>query len=273
MEHQLTTSDQLKLYAQSWETEKKPIAIVVIVHGLGEHSSRYDHVAKIFTANGFNVFAFDQRGHGKSGGKKGHTPSTEILMDDIHLAILQARVLFGEALPLFLYGHSLGALEVLYFGATCESDLKGIIATSPPLDISSTPKSKVTMAKLMNPLFPALTMANALELAALSQDESVVEAYKADPLVHDKISVRLGYFVMTGRDNIFAAAPNWQYPMLLMHGTADRICGIKGTDELFEVLKGDITYKRWEGLYHETHNEPAKEEVIQTMVDWMKSRL
>ena len=273
MEHQLTTSDKLKLFAQSWEAEKKAIANVVIVHGLGEHSSRYDHVARIFAANGFNVFAFDQRGHGRSGGKKGHTPSAEMLMDDIRLAILQAKVLFGETLPLFLYGHSLGALEVLYFGATCQSDLKGIIATSPPLDISSTPQSKVTMAKLMNPILPGLTMANALELAALSQDENVVAAYKADPLVHDKISVRLGYFVMTGRDKIFEAAPDWQYPLLLMHGTADRICGIKGTDELFEVMKGDVIYKRWEGLYHETHNEPQQAEVIEAMVDWMKSRI
>ncbi len=273
MEHQLTTSDKLELFAQSWATDKKAKAIVVIVHGVGEHSSRYDHIAKAFNAKGFNVFSYDQRGHGRSEGPKGHTPSIEILMDDIVLAIQKAQEQFGEELPVFLYGHSLGALEVLYFGATRQFNLKGIIATSPPLDLSNIPQSKISMAKLLNPILPTLTMASGLELAALSQDVSVVEAYKADPLVHDKVSVRLGNFMMTGRDKIFAAAPNWQYPLLLMHGTADRICGIKGTDELFEAFKGDVTYKRWEGLYHETHNEPQKAEVIEAMLDWMKSRL
>jgi alpha-beta hydrolase superfamily lysophospholipase len=272
-DHELTASDGLKLYAQSWSTEKKPKALVVIVHGLGEHSGRYAHVARIFNENSMQVFSFDQRGHGKSEGPRGHTPSGEQLMYDIVKAIQVAKETFEPDLPVFLYGHSLGALEVLYFGTTIQEDLKGIIATSPPLDLSSTPKSKITLAKLMNPLLPKLTTPNGLDTNALSRDTTVVEAYKADPLVHDQISVRLGYFMITGAEKIMAAAPAWHYPLLLMHGTEDRICGIKGTDALFERMEGDITYKRWEGLYHETHNEPEKEEVIQTMVDWFKARL
>lgn len=272
-DHELITIDGLKLYAQSWSTEKKPKALVVIVHGLGEHSGRYAHVARIFNENRLQVFSFDQRGHGKSEGPRGHSPSGEQLMYDIVKAIHVAKETFGTELPVFLYGHSLGALEVLYFGSTIQEDLKGIIATSPPLDLSSTPKSKIFLAKLLNPLFPKLTMPNGLDTNALSHDTAVVEAYKADPLVHDHISVRLGYFMITGAETIMASAPAWHYPLLLMHGSEDRICGIKGTEELVKILTGDITYKRWEGLYHETHNEPEKEEVIQAMVDWIKARL
>lgn len=270
---ELIASDGLKLYAQSWSTERKPKALVVIIHGLGEHSGRYAHVAKIFNENGMQVFSFDQRGHGKSEGPRGHTPSAEQLMYDIVKAIHVAKETFGTELPVFLYGHSLGALEVLYFGATIQEDLKGIIATSPPLDLTSTPKSKIFLAKLLNPLFPKLTMPNGLDTNALSRDTTVVDAYKADPLVHDQISVQLGFFLMTGAQKITAAAPTWYYPLLLMHGSEDRLCGIRGTEELVKVLTGDITYKRWEGLYHETHNEPEKAEVIQTMVDWIKARI
>jgi len=273
VDHELIASDGLKLYAQSWPTERKPKALIVIVHGLGEHSGRYAHVARIFNENHFHVYAFDQRGHGRSEGPRGHTPSAEQLMYDIVKAINVAKETFGTDLPVFLYGHSLGALEVLYFGATIEEDLKGIIATSPPLDLSSTPKSKIALAKIMNPILPKLAMPNGLDTNALSHDTAVVEAYKADPLVHDKISVRLGYFMITGAEKIMASAPTWHYPLLLMHGTEDGICGIKGTDALYEKMQGDITYKRWEGLYHETHNEPEKEEVIGAMVNWIKAHL
>lgn len=271
--NELIASDGLKLFALSWSTERRPKALVVIVHGLGEHSGRYAHVARVFNENHFHVFSYDQRGHGKSEGPRGYTSSGEQLMFDIVKAIHVAKETFGADLPVFLYGHSLGALEVLYFGTTIQEDLKGIIATSPPLDLSNTPKSKITLAKIMNPILPKLTMPNGLDTNALSHDTAVVEAYKADPLVHDQISVRLGYFMITGAEKVLAAAPTWHYPLLIMHGTEDRLCGIKGTDALFETMQGDITYKRWEGLYHETHNEPEKEEVIEAMVDWIKARI
>jgi alpha-beta hydrolase superfamily lysophospholipase len=272
-EFELKTKDGLKLYVQAWLTEKPAKALVVIVHGLGEHSGRYAHVAEAFNTNGLQVFSYDQRGHGKSEGPRGHTPSYQHLMDDISLAIQQARQVAGDSLPVFLYGHSLGALEVLYYGLMVKNELKGIIATSPPLDLSSTSKTTKTMAKIMNPILPGLTMANGLDVNALSRDPAVVEAYKSDPLVHDKVSVRLGMFMFAGAEEVLAAAKDWHSPLLLMHGTEDRICGIKGSEAFFEAVEGDVTFKRWEGLYHETHNEPEKAEVIQAMVDWIKNRL
>ena len=272
-EYTLQSKDGINLYAQAWLSELPARALVILVHGLGEHSGRYTHVAEKFNANGIDVFAFDQRGHGKSGGPKGHTPSYQHLIDDITLAINEGKKVAGEDLPTFLYGHSLGALEVLYFGIKQSETLKGIIATSPPLDLSATPESKKKLAKFMNPLFPKLTMPNGLDVNALSRDPDVVQAYSDDPLVHDKISVRLGMFMIDGAETVFEKAASWHYPLLLMHGSSDQICGIKGSEAFVNKTKNGVTFKRWEGLYHETHNEPEKEQVIQAMVDWINAQI
>lgn len=269
---ELLTKDGVKLFSQAWLSDKKAKALVVIVHGLGEHSGRYAHVAEAFCDAKFHVYAFDQRGHGKSEGPRGHTPTYQHLMDDISLALADAKAQISDELPVFLYGHSLGALEVLYYGLKEQANLKGIIATSPPLDLSGTPESKRKMAKLMKSILPKMTIANGLDVNALSHDPAVVKAYTDDPLVHNKISVRLGGFMFDGAEEVLAGAKDWHLPLLLMHGTEDKICGIKGSDLLFDGLQGDITYKRWEGLYHETHNEPEKAEVIQAMVEWIKDR-
>lgn len=271
-EFTIHTSDSLKLYGATLGNSVESEAVVVLVHGLGEHFKRYQHVAEKMTDQGLYVVGFDQRGHGRSEGKKGHAPSSQQLMRDISVVIGLAKS-NAPHLPVFLYGHSLGALEVLYYALTEKPELKGVIATSPPLDISSTPQSKITMAKVMNPILPGLIVSNALDTTALSRDPEIVEAYKADPLVHDKISVRLGAFLIEGAQYVLEHAAEWTLPLYLAHGTQDRICKIAGTDAFYERANGPITYKRWEGLYHETHNEPEKEQVIQTMLDWIGSQL
>lgn len=271
-EFTIHTSDSLKLYGATLGNSVESKAVIVLVHGLGEHFKRYQHVAEKMTDQGLYVVAFDQRGHGRSEGKKGHAPSSQQLMRDISEVIVLAKS-NAPHLPVFLYGHSLGALEVLYYALTEKPELKGVIATSPPLDISSTPQSRITMAKVMNPILPGLIVSNALDTTALSRDAEIVEAYKADPLVHEKISVRLGAFLIEGAQYVLEHAAEWTLPLYLAHGTQDRICKIAGTDAFYERANGPITYKRWEGLYHETHNEPEKEQVIQTMLDWIGSQL
>ncbi|MFH1446631.1 MAG: lysophospholipase [Chloroflexota bacterium] len=276
MKHQefhLKACDGLDLYGQAWLTEKKAKALIVIVHGLGEHSARYAHVAQAFTDNNFNVYACDQRGHGKSGGKRGHTPSAKCLLDDITICIQYAQDKTGKDLPTFLYGHSLGGLEVLYYGLDEKTKLAGIISTAPALDPSNTEKSKVMLAKLLSPIMPALTLASGLDVEGLSRDPEVVADYKADPLVHDRVSVRLGMFIMESGAYILTQAEKWHLPLLLMHGTKDRLCNYKGSEAFAAAAKGDVTLKLWEGFFHEIHNEPEKEEVFQTVVKWIKSQL
>lgn len=272
-EYQLNTQDGLRLYAQAWLSEKPAKALVVIVHGIGEHSGRYEHVAQAFTENGFHTFSYDQRGHGRSDGKIGHTPTYQHLMDDISLAIQYARQATSEDLPVFLYGLSLGALEVIFYGLQKPNQVKGTIATGLPIDLSETSKVKILIGRLMNPLMPTFTMANGLDVNVLSRDAQVVKAYVDDPLVHDRVTARLGMFLIDGAQQVLEQASAWHSPLLLMHGSEDRLSGIRGAEQFAEKASGGVTYKRWEGFYHEIHNEPQKAEVVQTMVDWISQQL
>jgi alpha-beta hydrolase superfamily lysophospholipase len=268
-----STSDGLQVFGQAWLTEKKPKAGIVIVHGLGEHCGRYAHVAQFFTDNGIHVFGFDQRGFGKTGGLRGHTPSFQQLMADITLAVEQAQEVLGADLPLLLYGHSMGGLEALYYGLFVENTLDGMIVTAPGLDLSGFSKAKRTMAKLGSKLFPRMTIVTGLDVKGLSHDPQVVEDYQNDPLVHNRSSFKLAASSIEAIQKVLDNAASWQLPLLLMHGTEDRVVSINGTEAFYQIAKGDITYLRWEGLYHEIHNEPEKAQVLQKMVDWILNRV
>jgi alpha-beta hydrolase superfamily lysophospholipase len=268
-----STSDGLQVFGQVWLTEQPPRAGVVIVHGLGEHCGRYEHVAQFFAENGLHTFGFDQRGFGKTGGKRGHTPSFQQLMEEISLAIQHAKQVLGEDLPLFLYGHSMGGLEVLYYGLFSENTLAGIIATAPTLDVSNFSKVKIALAKQGSSLFPKMAIATGLNTEMLSRDPHVVESYRNDPLVHGLTSFRLAESSLKAMQRVLENPTSWQQPLLLMHGIEDHITSINGTDTFYQSASGDITYIRWEDLFHEIHNEPEKEQVLQKMVDWILSRV
>ena len=193
-------------------------------------------------------------------------------MNDITTVIEQARQANPNA-PIFLYGHSLGALEVLYYALSEKPNIKGVIATSPPLSTETMTKTQITLIKLLSGILPNLTIPTGLDVAALSRDQKVVAAYQADPLVHGKASVALGKFMYEGALYIINHASEWKLPLYMAHGSADTICPISGTKEFFAKLSGDVTLKVWDGLFHETHNEPEKEQVIATMLDWVEARL
>jgi len=177
-EFTLTTSDGLKLFARSWGEPQGSRAAVVLVHGLGEHCGRYERVAQALVADGLYVLAFDQRGHGRSPGKRGLIPSYDQPLDDIAIAIEHAQA-DASGLPLFLYGHSLGGLEVLHYGLVRRPKLQGVIATSPALMVSTSPLNRL-MAGLMKHLAPNLIVANGLDASALSRDPQVGQAYLKD---------------------------------------------------------------------------------------------
>jgi len=247
--------------------------VVVLVHGHGEHINRYQHVAEAFVNAGYAMQAFDLRGHGKSAGQRGHTPSYESLMDDIADFIGDAQKRY-PGLPVFLYGHSMGGNQVINFALRTPQALKGVIATGPWIKLAfDPPAAQVWVAKLLNNIAPSFSLASGLSQDALSRDPQVVSKYAADPLVHDKISVRL-YTGMYA--NGFAAlehAAELKVPMLLMHGSADKLTSAQASQEFAKKAGKLVTLRIWEGFYHEIHNEPEKVEVIQTMVDWMNKTL
>ena len=266
--------DGLDIFAQSWEpTILQPKAVVCLVHGLGEHSSRYAHVAEAFGRQGFVLFGADLRGHGRSGGVRGHISSIEDFMQDIDELLGQARVRY-PGLPIILYGHSLGGIQVLHYGLTRKPNVKGVIATSSGLHTALEKQHlKVLMAKILGALMPNTAIASGLDPKAISRDEKVVQAYINDPLVHDKISFGFGKTMLGVTTWTLAHANEFSLPLLLMHGKADMIAFPSSSTEFAAPLKEKCTLVLWDGVYHELHNEPEKNEVFTTMTLWMDARL
>jgi alpha-beta hydrolase superfamily lysophospholipase len=263
----------ITITAEDWKPQTEPRGVVALVHGLGEHIDRYQHVANALNAAGFAMLGFDLPGHGRSGGPRGHASYADILGDIDRL--LQEADKRYPGKPCFLYGHSMGGALVLYYTLKRRPDLQGVISSAPGL-ATGVPiaSSKLFLAKVLSRLAPGYTMDNGLDLTYLSTDQAVIKAYKADPLVHPKISARLGNDLLSTGDWIFAHAGEFPLPLLLFQGAGDRIVSVAfNTRFARAVPKEKVTYKLWEGLYHEAHNEPEQQNVIQYIIDWMEKRL
>jgi alpha-beta hydrolase superfamily lysophospholipase len=272
--YQLTATDGVKLFAQAWMTEMAPKALVVLLHGIGEHSSRYAHVGRAFNQAGFHMFTFDQRGHGRSEGRRGYTPSGQQLMDDITLCLDHARSEVADDLPDFIYGHSLGGIEALYYGLTCEPSLSGFIVTSPGLDFSSISHIQLILVKLLTPIMPKLSITTGLKGQSIfTRDPAISEDGNSDPLNLSKTTLRMGKFLIDAVTYIKGNASHWHYPMLIMHSNDDLVVNIQPVEQFVSAVSYPITFKSWNGLYHELHNEPEKAEVFQTIFDWIHTQI
>jgi acylglycerol lipase len=273
-------SDGLSLYFQGWEPEDDPTAVVCLVHGLGEHSGRYAHVAAALNGAGYALLGFDLRGHGRSGGPRGHSPMCAAMLDDVDQLLVEAAARYPGR-PRFLYGHSLGGGLVLCHALQCCSsisgqsplDVAGVIATGPTLRTAFAPPGwKVALGKVTYNLAPAMSMPNGLDRSALSRDPLVVESYNSDPLVHDRLSARLGMDILRNGERALEHAGRFPVSLLLMHGADDRITSAEASREFAQRSNGKCTLKIWDGLYHEIHNEPEKHEVLEYMIRWMDGR-
>ncbi len=265
--------DGTKFYIQGWEPDAKPKAVVCLVHGHGEHVGRYAHVGETFSQAGYVLVGFDERGHGKTTGARGHVPSYDAMMNDVadFLALMQKRY---PGLPCFLYGHSMGGNQVINFALRRKPVLAGVIATGPWLKLAFDPPAiQVFLGRTMNNIAPGFIQKSGLETAALSRDPQIVEAYEKDPLVHDKISARL--FVGMYESGLWALdhAAEFSLPLLLMHGTADRLTSWQASREFATHAGKNVTFRAWDGFYHEIHNEPEKAEVLKTMLSWLDEQL
>ncbi len=245
-------------------------AVVCLVHGVGEHIGRYDHVAHFFSKKNIATIGFDHQGHGRSEGKRGHTEGLNSMMDDVDLLLKLAGEKYPD-LPIFLYGHSMGGNIVLNDVLRRKPAITGLIATGPWIRLPKHPsKLLVVFAQVMNFVWHDLTQNNGLDTNGLSNDPAVIEAYLDDPMVHNQISVKTGYELLGGAkflDEFTGAMP---CPTLLMHGGNDPITSPKGTSDFAKRTKGDLTWKEWPGLKHEIHNEPQQAEVLAFLVEWME---
>jgi acylglycerol lipase len=258
-------------YGQIWEA-KNTKAVIVLVHGMGEHSGRYKHVAKKLTENDYSVVAFDHFGHGKTSGKRGHNPNFNAVLESITETVEVAKKHYPNT-PIFLYGHSMGGNAVVNYVLKKTHDLKGIIATSPFLKLAFVPpKIKLAVGKLLQKIAPSITMGNELDANDISREKIEVDKYINDPLIHGKISPNFSLtFIETGEWAI-ANASKLQTPMFLLHGTGDKIIDYKGTQE-FANKSDKATLRLYEGGYHELQNDLCKEEMMQDVVNWLNSQL
>lgn len=270
---EIKTYDGLRLHARRWIPEGSVRAVICLVHGLGEHSGRYAHVAEAFNAAGYAVYALDLRGHGLSEGKRGHASGFTALMDDIG-QLLECAAGEQAGLPLFLYGHSLGGSLVIYYALRRMARLAGVIAASPLIRLTVPPEAhRIQLSKALCRIWPSLTLSNGIDRAALSRDEAIVDAYRGDPLVHDRVSVRLGLDMLRSGIWNLRHAPDLRCPMLVMHGREDRITSPKASHD-FCVNAGEAcAYKLWLDCAHELHNEPERRKVFDFVIDWIDGRI
>ena len=260
------------VYAFEWKPEGEIKAVVANTHGLGEYSLRYQHVAQFYNQNNIAVFGFDLFGHGKSGGKRGELPEKGIHLESIHLLLEQAKMKYPGS-PILLRGHSLGGELVLWYALEKRPEIKGIISTSPFLAANEPlPPIKLFLAKVMNNLLPGFSMENGLDPYGLSRDQTIVDKYVQDPLVHKMVSARLGWVMVEQAEWIMEHAREFPLPLLIVVGSAERIVNRVKIEE-FAKLVPNAELKIWDGLYHETHNEPEKEMVLKYEYDWVKKIL
>lgn len=268
-ELQWQTEDNLKIYAKSWIPDTEPKAVVAIVHGLGEHLGRYEHVAKFFVDNNFSVIAYDRTGHGKSEGKRGHNAKFHNYLVEIEDLINEANKLhMGK--PVFIYGHSMGACLTANYLLKINQEVTGAVLSGGPFKLAFEPPAiKLFAGKLLRKIAPSVTLPSELDVTQLSYDQAVITAYNNDPLVHDKISGETAIGMFEASDYALQHANAIKIPLLIMHGKDDGICSVEGSQQIANLTKGNSTLKIWDKMKHEIHNEKEQKKVLQTAVDWM----
>lgn len=269
----LTAKDGTTLYGQEWPCET-PVAVICLVHGLGEHIGRYQHVAAFFNTYRMSFIGLDLRGHGRSGGQRGHTPSYDILLDDVEELLMYARAEHND-LPIFLYGHSLGGNIITnYTIHKNTNELKGAIISSPWLELAEDPTAwKIKLAAIMSRIFPSFTQPNGLVIDRLTNDDTVHQAYVDDPLVHDKTSVNM--FTVCYREGLEALenAQRSTLPLLMFHGTDDQITSPAASERFAKSADETVTYQRWKDTRHEPHNDLRQKEVLDFVLKWIQDKL
>ncbi len=270
-EFRWNSADGISFYGKEWRPENTT-AVICLVHGLGEHCNRYNHVAERFGQAGYAMLSFDLRGHGRSGGQRGHIPSLEAAMEDIHFLWEEAGRRFAGK-SRFLYGHSLGGLLAFNYLITRQPAAAGAVITAPGLKTALHEKKfKVWLVNTLGGILPTAAIKTELDANTLARDQAVVQAYRADPLVHDDTSLGMGKCLLNAIKQIDGRASEIRLPILLAHGANDRLAYPEGSEMAAKKLP-NCTLKLWPGLFHEIHNEPEQAEVLGYTQQWMDQHL
>lgn len=273
----LHTRDDLPLHLRQWSIRGKAHGTVLLVHGLGEHIGRYEHLAERLNAAGWNVAGYDQRGHGASGGARGAIAQGDSLLQDLAVVI---DALHGERpSPMVLLGHSMGGVVAARFVAEGLAPrpapwwraVHALALSSPAFDLGMSAAQGLLLAAL-GPLAPSLAVGNGLKPERTSRDPAVVKAYVEDPLVHDRVTPRLVRFLVDAGEQVRRDAAHWQVPTLLLWGGADRLVNPQGSADFAAAAPtGVVRHRRYAQLAHEIFNEPEREDVMADLARWLQT--
>ncbi len=269
----IESDDGIRLFVRRWDAER-PRASCILVHGIAEHSGRYEGLARALTERGLSVWAMDNRGHGRSGGARCDCTGLENYTSDLGklIAHIQAEAPSPTRL---LIGHSLGGLICLDYAAHHPEELRGVAVSSPALKLAlHLPKIKVIAAETLNHYLPTTHIPNGVDPHFLSRDPNVVEAYKRDPLIDRSLTARCAVALRDAMAASMSLADKIQIPMLILQAGEDRVCDPAAAAAFAQKARRElVTFKRYDGFYHELFNEPEKERVIADLAAWANTLL
>lgn len=263
--------DGTPILTRRWAADGPAWASILLVHGIAEHSGRYEHVGRQLAAAGLEVHAYDQRGFGASGGRRAYVERWAETHDDLEDRLRAVRAEAGGR-PVAVFGHSLGGLIALgYALAEPPRPMPDALVLSAPALDSTVPGWKQVLARVLATVAPTMTLANAFDGSLLSRDPSVGEAYLADPLNTHVTTMRFGAEALAEQARVRQALARLSVPALVYHGEADALVPPASSEPLAAVP--GVTRRTWPDLRHESHNEPEGSAVIAGVIEWLRSSL
>ncbi len=266
-------SGNLPLYYQAWlPLSREPRAVLVNLHGLGDHSGLYPTLADYFPGRGIATYAYDMRGNGRSPGQRAFLRRWDELREDLASFLTEVRA-WEPNLPIFVLGHSLGGLVVLDYALHHPQGLAGVIAAAPPLGKVGVPPLLMALGRVMSRIWPRFSLEVGMDLSGLARDPKVVEAVLADPLFHRRGTARLSTEVTAAITRVHAAAAALSVPLLILHGSADRMVPPDGSREFFSKVRfPDRELRVLPGAYHGLFADLGYQEVLENLERWIDDR-
>jgi len=266
--------DGTRLYTRTWWPKENPRAGVVLVHGAGEHCGRYEYVSSRLCGVGAAVFGFDLRGHGRSAGRRGHVQSFDEYVGDVS-TITQRAMAAVAGRPLFIYGHSMGGLVATLTAARDQAPYRGLVLTSPLFAPAITvPAFMRAAAVILNAVYPVAGIRSGIPAVFLSHDPQVGQSYDADPLVSHTVTPRWFFAMNRACAAAEKTAANIRLPVLLLQAGDDHLVSARQSRVVFDRFgSADKEFHVFDGLYHELHNEPVKDSILDLVTNWLEPRI
>lgn len=273
-EGRFTGSAGARLFYQAWlpvTTARR--AVLVNLHGLGDHSGLYPKLGNRIPEAGLALYAYDMRGNGRSPGQRAYLRGWYQYREDLHAFLVKVRE-WEPGLPVFLLGNSLGGLVVLEYALYGVEDVAGVIAAAPPLGKLGVPPILMELGRLLSRLVPRFSLRVGMDLTGLARDPAVVQAVLTDPLFHRWGTARLSTEVTAAIERVQSGAASFRVPLLILHGSADRMVLPDGSRTFFsKVQLPGSELKEYPGAYHGLFADLNADEVIRDLLGWMEARL